>query len=218
MLNRSKKVFRLKVFVAFALTFFFVLSSISGIILFMRPEGSLAAWTGWSALGLDKKQWEGVHAVSVFLFFMIALFHLVYNWRVLISYLRNRKKQPGGLSGYIASFREFIAALLLVGIIFWGAMKKWPPLGWIADLRATFKSGQPVARVQPPVADAEKLTLAELSRLFGVKEERFLAAAGESKLRIKHLGQSLAEAARQNGLTPEEIFIRFRLMLALPPP
>jgi len=35
----------------------FLASAISGVILFFRPEGSLARWIGWSVLALDKKQW-----------------------------------------------------------------------------------------------------------------------------------------------------------------
>ena len=41
----------------------FLVSAVSGIILFVRPEGSLARWVGWSVLGLDKAQWEAVHIV-----------------------------------------------------------------------------------------------------------------------------------------------------------
>ena len=62
---RKANSFRFRAFTVFWLTFSFLLSVLSGAILFLRPEGSLATWTGWTALGLNKKQWEGVHAVFV---------------------------------------------------------------------------------------------------------------------------------------------------------
>lgn len=43
----------------------FVVSAASGVILFFRPEGSLARWIGWSVLSLDKKQWEAVYRALV---------------------------------------------------------------------------------------------------------------------------------------------------------
>ena len=52
--------------------FLFLAAAASGIVLFLRPEGSLASWAGWHVLGIDKKGWEGVHILSVIMFVVFA--------------------------------------------------------------------------------------------------------------------------------------------------
>jgi len=193
----ANSLFRFRPFIAFFLVLSFLLSALSGIILFLRPEGTLAAWTGWSALGLNKKQWEALHAFSVFFFILGVLIHLVYNWRPLIGYIRRFS-------------REFVVALLLLGLTVLVSLQGWPPGRWLADLRGAFKSGTAEAGgqtiVQPPVVDADKLTLTALCPLLGMDETRLLAAARRNNIKVAHLRQTLAEVARLNGLTPEQAF------------
>jgi hypothetical protein len=72
---------RLRSVVSCLLLFATALSATSGVALYVRPEGSLATWTGWSLLGLDKQDWEAVHSVAVVFFLLAATWHLVLNWR-----------------------------------------------------------------------------------------------------------------------------------------
>jgi hypothetical protein len=199
----NNKNFRLRVFVSFFLLFSFLLSAVSGIVLFLRPEGSLAAWTGWSALWLDKKEWEAVHAVAIFFFFLCAAVHLAYNWRALFAYCRRRWEHGKG-SG---RFRELIAALLLSGMLLIATLGKWFPVQWIVDLRGVFKGGAAVVKVVPPVPDAEKLTLAEFGPRLGMDDSQLLAAACAAGIQVEALSQTLAEVAEKNHLTPEKVFI-----------
>ena len=215
--NDKRKKFRIKVFVSFTLALSFVMSSVSGVLLYLRPEGSLAAWTGWSILGLDKKQWEGMHSVSVLIFLLSSIFHIVYNWKVFVSYFRNKKK--GRIfADFFSSVREFSAAVLLVGIIFSGFLTGWSPFQWITNLRSEFKDGFPSVAVQPPAPDADKMTMAEISALLGVQKDRFLDAVFRSGIRMEGLEQTLTDVSLKNNLTPEEIFSRLKTKLAQPLP
>ena len=78
--------FRIRVFVSFGIMFSFLVSALAGIVLYFRPEGSLASWTRWQALGIDKKGWEGVHTVTVVLFLVFAAVLVTINLLVDISY------------------------------------------------------------------------------------------------------------------------------------
>jgi hypothetical protein len=60
-----RKRFRWRPFASFGPLWSFVLSALAGIALYLRPEGSLASWSSWSMLGLDKNTWEGVHTLAV---------------------------------------------------------------------------------------------------------------------------------------------------------
>jgi hypothetical protein len=201
----GKSTFRWRVFVSYLLFFTFILSALSGVVLFLRPEGTLAAWSGWSTLGLDKKGWEALHAVAIVVFLFGALAHLAFHWRTLLAYCR-RKTAPG------ASMPrgELAVALLLSGLVLAAALGRWFPARVITDLRAWFKDGAGGGRVRPPVLDAGMRTLAELCPLLGMAEPRLLSIARRAGIRVENSAQTLAEVAGKNGLSPEEVYILLR--------
>lgn len=203
---KKESIFRFRAFTAFWLTFSFLLSVLSGLILFLRPEGSLAAWTGWSALGLNKMQWEGVHTVFVFVLLISASIHLLYNWRVLTAYCRLKKEQFGMVFKGMAAFREFLAAALLTVLVLIGAIGEWLPCQWIVGWRGAFKSGSAVVTHAPPIADADKLSLAGLCALSGISEQRILRNAAANGLQLCALSETLSEIAKKNGMAPEKIY------------
>jgi hypothetical protein len=203
----GKNTFRWRAFVSFLLFFTFLLSALSGFVLFLRPEGTLAAWSGWSALGLDKQGWEALHAVAVVAFILGVIGHLAFNWRVLQAYGRRKTAQAAALLRETGACRELFAALLLTGLLLAAILGRWFPARGILDLRAWFKGGAGVIRVMPPVADAGMRTLAELCPLLGIDEPRLLAAAAAADIRVDRLDQTLADVADKNGLSPEDVYI-----------
>ena len=198
--------FRFRAFTAFWLAFSFFLSVLSGLILFLRPEGSLAAWTAWTALGLNKKQWEGVHTVFVFVLLISASIHLLYNWRVLTAYCRQKKKQFGRVFKGMAAFRELFAAALLTVLVLIGTIGEWLPYQWLSGWRGAFKSGSALVTLTPPVADADKLSLAVLCALSGISEQRVLRNAGAKGLQLNALSETLSDIAKKNRMSPEKVY------------
>ncbi len=114
----------------------FIFSLLSGIALYLRPEGELARILSWSWLGLDKKSWELIHIGAVLLLIISGILHSVLNWKPLWGYLRSRKRSLK------THWREAILALLLTLLFSFGALWKLPPITWLSDLRAAIKSGK----------------------------------------------------------------------------
>jgi hypothetical protein len=199
--------FRWRAFVSFLLFFTFVLSAVSGVVLFLRPEGTLAAWSGWSVLGLDKKEWEALHAVAILFFLLGAIGHLAFHWRALRAYCRRTTAHAAATLRGAGACRELAVALLLSALVLVAALGRWFPARMITDLRAWFKDGAGRVRVLPPVADAGMRTLAELCPLLGMDQPRLLAAARSAGIRVESSAQTLAEVAHKNGLSPEEVYI-----------
>ena len=57
------------------------------------PQGRVAYWADWRLWGLTKTDWGNIH-INLGLLFLIALFvYIYYNWKPLISYLKNKAKQ-----------------------------------------------------------------------------------------------------------------------------
>ncbi|MEA3308605.1 MAG: DUF4405 domain-containing protein, partial [Chloroflexota bacterium] len=79
--------------VSFHLLFAAIALLISGVALFVAPPGRFAHPTDWRLLGFNKEQWEAVHTMSGYVAALFAVFHLVLNWKVLRSYLRDRARR-----------------------------------------------------------------------------------------------------------------------------
>ena len=192
--------FRPRAFVSIALLGSFLAAAIAGLALYLRPEGSLAAWTGWHFLGLDKKGWEGVHTIFVGLLFVLGAVHVVLNRKALLSHLRSR---AGRL------FRaplELAAAALLLALFLGAALYRWPPLWGLMDVRSDIKSGHYTVRTPPPAPEAEKLGLAEVCALAGVPYESALARLEGAGIRVDGPKTTLADLAKASGATPERIY------------
>ena len=71
------KKFNWQIFTSFNLLFTFLLMLLSGLILYVKPEGSIARWLDWEIIFLDKTAWESVHTIFSFLFAVFALFHIL---------------------------------------------------------------------------------------------------------------------------------------------
>ena len=86
-MSSSEKPFRLRNFISLLITFSGLVMIVSGLVLYVVPEGRVAYWTNWKLFGLTKTAWGSVHTNLSFVFFIALFFHLYYNWRVLKAYL-----------------------------------------------------------------------------------------------------------------------------------
>jgi hypothetical protein len=170
----------------------FVVLLATGLVLFVAPLGRIANWTAWNVLGLRKTDWAGLHITFSALFLVVTVFHLVFNWRPLVSYFKDRlTRRPG--------FRpEWALAVLIVGGVFAGTRLAVPPfstvLAWNEDLKQSWDA--PANRA--PIPHAELLTLRELAAKGGVPVETAAArleARGLKGFAPETVVQEIAAAA-----------------------
>ncbi|MHB8054887.1 MAG: DUF4405 domain-containing protein [Candidatus Aminicenantales bacterium] len=196
----GKKRFRPRAFASFGLFWSFLVAALAGIVLFFRPEGSLAAWAGWSALSLDKSGWEGIHTLSVvFLIFFCAL-HVILNWNALWGYLRRTASSFGGAKV------EFAAATIIVAVLLVAAIGRWKPLWSLMDARAAIKKGALAVEVLPPSADAAKRSLAELCPGISVSVDVALDRLARAGIRVDDPSRNLEDLAAAFGTSPERLY------------
>ncbi len=196
----EKSGFRARAFVSFGVFLSFLAATTSGIILFLRPEGSLASWAGWDVLGVDKKGWEGFHIVSIILLVGFTAAHLRYNWKVLTGYV-GRRTADGKRHQ-----RERIAALIVVTVILAATIMRLDPIWKIVDLRSEFKRGTFLVKVQPPAANAEEMPFAELCALVDVPLADALKRLGRAGYPVDDPKSSLAALAKKHRISPAELF------------
>lgn len=132
----------------------FILLCLTGIILYVEPQGRVAYWIKWHFITLEKDQWGNIHVYSGLLFLIAGGFHIYYNWKLLIKYV----------SGKIESTFQYKRELILSGIILiWVAVSGiWslPPLVYVSELGESIKSSWVTSsELEPPFGHAELVSL-----------------------------------------------------------
>lgn len=176
------------------MTFGFLMLALSGIMLFLSPPGRVANWTNWTILGLRKGEWGGVHIWFGTLFLVMSVLHVIYNWRPLISYFKNRVTRSVGFR------KEWVVAGAVAVVIFGGTKAEIPPfstlLAWNEDIKGSWE--QPAGQ-RAPIPHAELLSLAALAEKGGVDvalATSRLKAQGISGFTGETIVQKIADAAK----------------------
>jgi len=191
------------------LSFFFL--ALSGVMLFLSPQGRVAYWSGWTLLGLAKEQYSAVHTTFMVLFLAVGIWHIVLNWRPITGYLKNRSKQ-------IRIFTPESSVALTVALVFLvGPLTGLPPFEQFLDAGIEVKEYWEATSGSPPWGHAEENSLQrfcrgmedferlESQRLVSIDCEEALQALRTKGLAVEGMNQRLADIASANGMTPQAI-------------
>jgi len=168
----------------------FLLLLISGAVLFISPPGRVANWSGWRMIGLTKHDWSGVHTWFAAVFVLMVVFHLVFNFRPLMNYFRDR------LTRRIGWRWEWVAAVALCVVVFAGAQTRVPPFSTLLDFGERVKKGWEDVRTAAPLPHAELLSVKDLASQAKVPYETAverLEARGFKGIRPEAIVQDLAQ-------------------------
>ena len=124
--------FYLRAFVSMVMIASFVVFTLSGLALFVAPSGQMAQTIDWRLLALSKGQWETVHVAFGFLWMPLAALHLVYNWRVVRGYVRDRARHT------FVWRREAVAAVALSLLLAVAAVFELPPVTQLMAVEEAF--------------------------------------------------------------------------------
>jgi len=185
---------------AFLVTWAFLVLTVTGIILYIVPQGRIAYWIHWSFAGLEKEQWGWVHMMFGGIFIVTGALHLYFNWKPFKKYLAERVKGELNLS------RELVASLLLTIIMVTLSIYNLPPASWVFTLNDTIKSSWVTSHeLEPPFGHAEEVSLKGIA-----KRMRLNLDSAVNELRQNNIsfdpGESLDTIARNNNTTPMVIF------------
>jgi hypothetical protein len=193
--------FKFRAFTSLLLFFSFLISLISGIVLYFPPQGKIANWTHWTFWGLDKERWGALHINSSLVFFIIAALHLYYNWKVLFRYIKKKAELAFNLKVEL-----FTAAILSVFIIL-ATLYNIEPfrtiIRWNDDIK-NFWATQ--AQAQPPIPHAEDLTVTEFCEQVNIPFENFQRQMNQQGWKFDSSEEKIKDIAKQNRISPAEIY------------
>lgn len=196
----DKKRFRFRNFTSVTLLFSFIILGLSGLALYIRPEGSIARWIDWSFLGLDKKGWEGLHTLFSTMFLLFSIIHLCFNWKVLVTFLR--KKIADGIKLRKELTVSFIFVILFAVV----AIMRWQPFWVLNDWRSTLKKAKYLISVKPPEVDFEKKKIAEVAESLDMSTEELIEKMEQINIIVDDPKQKLYKVASANKTSSEEIY------------
>lgn len=100
---------------------------LSSVVVYLAPRGQGSG--RWGALGLDKHEWSALHTNLGLLFVIAGIVHIVLNFKPIVCYLRNRRKQLRVLT------LNFNLSLLLTVWVVAGSVLDWPPFDFIREFK-----------------------------------------------------------------------------------
>ncbi|MGC9351219.1 MAG: DUF4405 domain-containing protein [Sulfurovum sp.] len=158
----------MKKITSLTLAWMFLVSSISGLMLFVAPPGRIAYWADWSLPGLTKTEWGALHIVVTLLMILVVGVHLYYNWKPFTSYMKDKVTKA------FHATRELMISLLIVSIVSVGAVTQLAPFGWIVDLSDYVSEEWEVGYGTPPYnhAELDSVTLFSQKLGFDVSQAR----------------------------------------------
>ena len=186
--------------ISLTLALSFLVMSVTGIMLYIVPKGKVAYWANWQMLGLTKTQWGDIHITSMILFLIVTIWHIYYNWKPLLNYLRDSAKK-------ITLFKkEFLIALILNTVFVVGTLVGIQPFTFVLDINSDIKTYWEKEYGSPPYGHAEESSLNSFSRRIGVNVQKAMILLGEKNIKVDSPNQTLLQISQENGVAPQVIY------------
>ena len=200
--RKKKETFKLRSFTSFSLVFSTIIMSFSGFILYVAPPGRIANWGDWKLLLFTKAEWQALHTIFSYMFFILFIIHLFFvNWRAFLTYFRSKVR--AGLNRKW----ELLTATVITALFFVGTLESWTPFGPVMSFGEQVKESWEDTYASPPVAHMESFSLGRLMRSFPeAAPEEIMAALSDSGVIVKDTSMTISNIADSNGVTPEMIY------------
>jgi len=193
------KKFNWQVFISLNLFFTFLLMLLSGLILYLKPEGTVARWLDWKILGVEKSGWESLHTVFSFLFVAFALFHMLkihlFNLRSYFFNNRNSGRK-----------RELYSSLAITIVFLFGTVLYVPPIDWIYQAGNAFSDQWADEVVVENESIEPRQSLVEVGAALGMDRKELLDWKRKEGMQALSMDQSLMENASKVRLTPYALY------------
>ncbi len=193
-----KKRFNKRAFISL-ITFFLSLAVfITGIILLVMPDATLAYWNKWTFLNLEKNDWESFHGVVSIYFSAIIIFHIIENWKPMLSYMKSKTNEK------FKNKRELFFASIVSLTIIIGSFTN-SPISMVTKAFEPISESWYSKKDEPPFEDAQGLPLKLLIKVQNLDEEKVIKIF--NKLEIKYtFDESLEDIADNNDIGSKELY------------
>lgn len=190
----------IKKIISLTLSFSFLIMSATGVMLYIVPKGKVAYWANWQMFGLTKSQYGDIHITSMFLFLLVTIWHIYYNWKPLVNYLRDSTKK-------VTLFKkELIIALFLNTAFVVGTLIGMQPFETILDINSDIKAYWEKEYGSPPYGHAEESSLKSFSKRMGIDVKKAMILLKENNIKVSSESQTLLQISQKNAVSSKVIY------------
>ncbi len=183
----------------------FILLILNSVVLYIVPSGRVAYWSDWRLWGLTKTQWGNQHIIVGVLFLIAIALHIYYNWKPIVSYLKNKARQ------FKLFTKDFNIALVISMICVVGAYVEVPPFNWVLDFSESIKNTAAQKYGEPPYGHAELSTLKTFSLRTGLDLAGSMRRLKNAGVRFENEKQTLLQIAKLNKMTPQQVYLAMKV-------
>jgi len=200
----KNKLFKWRAFISVLMAISFIVMAFTGVILFVTPPGRFANWSGWTIIALTKHQWGGLHIWFSLIFVITSAFHIYFNWKLLVSYFKNKVSQAFSLRA------EWILALVISVVVFVGTLGNIAPFSSLLEWNETIKRSWEKSSQRAPMPHAELLTFTEFAKqVQGVNLVTILANLKAKGIEVASADADVVvfgELAEASNMTPRQLY------------
>jgi hypothetical protein len=179
----------------------FCFLALTGVVLYTVPHGRVAYWADWRLWNLAKEEWESIHMNMPLLFLIASGFHIYYNWKPILAYLRNRARK------LVIFSREFTVALGVAAVFVLSTYFAIPPFNNVIEISEKIKDRHERVYGSPPYGHAELSSLETFCKKMHLDLDRSMEILAQNNITATSEKQTLKEMARVNGLSPQQIYL-----------
>lgn len=196
--HRSEK-FKFRAFLGVYMGISAIVMTISGVILYISPPGRIAHWSYWAMLGFTKTEWQNIHTIFTFIFVIAGGWHIYYNWKPLMNYLRRKSKEASKIR------KEMMYATIATVIIFVGTYENIFPFSAVLDFGEEITDSWSNEENEPPIPHAEELTIGEFARVKNISVQKFQKLLEQGGYLVNDTTMTLQQVAEQYNVTPSVV-------------
>jgi AraC-like DNA-binding protein len=189
----------IKKFTSLTMLLTMLIMTYTGIVLFITPPGRVAYWANWELLGLNKEQYGQIHSTFMLLFVIATILHVYYNWKPLVSYMKNSAKE------LIIFTKEMIAATVLVLVVLIGTLYEISPFSTFLNFGESVKESWEKDLGTAPYSHAELSSLKNFCSKMGYDLDKSQNLLSQNGIKFE-LSQSLSNIASENHISPKKIY------------
>ncbi len=190
----------IKKIISLTLSFSFLIMSVTGVMLYIVPKGKVAYWANWQMFGLTKTQYADIHITSMFLFLVVTVWHIYYNWKPLVNYLRDSAKK-------VTLFKKELLIALFLNLVFVvGTLIGMQPFQFVLDVNADIKAYWEKEYGSPPYGHAEESSLKSFSKRMDIDIKRAMTLLSENSIKVSSSNQTLLQISQENGISSKVIY------------
>lgn len=194
-----KSKFNKRAFISLVTFFLSIVVLITGVMLLVMPDATLAYWNKWTFMGLEKNDWEHFHAVVSIYLTVIVVWHIMQNWKAMVSYMKSKANEN------FKHKRELIIASLVSVVVIGGSVIN-SPISMVTEIFAPVQTVWYDENDEPPFEDAQGLSLVQLAKLQDNNIHDIIAKLQQHGIKYASLKSSLEDIADNSEYSSKELY------------